>query len=166
MASHVHVVATVTAASDDLMAALQERAARGPVDFLLVMPATGPGLAGRRETEPRLEEALARWRDAGLKAEGIAGPNDPVDAVDEVCSPGRFDEVIVSTLPGATSRWLRSDVPYRIGALTDLPVTHVVAISMAKPLLPQPEAPQRKERNPLSLLNVMAYGGSRKPVGR
>jgi hypothetical protein len=74
--------------------------------------------------------------------------------------------VIVSTLPGATSRWLRSDVPYRIGALTDLPVTHVVAISMAKPLLPQPEAPQRKERNPLSLLNVMAYGGSRKPVGR
>jgi GABA permease len=164
MASHVLVVATVTAASDDLMAALQERAARGPVDFLLVMPATGPGLAGRRETEPRLEEALARWRDAGLKAEGLAGPNDPVDAVDEVCSPGRFDEVIVSTLPGATSRWLRSDVPYRIGALTDLPVTHVVAISMAR-RLPEPSAPQRRERNPLSLLNVMAYGGSKRPAG-
>jgi hypothetical protein len=82
-----------------------------------------------------------------------------------VCSPGRFDEVIVSTLPGATSRWLRSDVPYRIGALADLPVTHVVAMSMARPRLPAPEALQRKERNPLSLLNVMAYGGSRKPVG-
>ena len=121
MASHVLVVATVTAASDDLLAALRERAARGPVDFLLVMPATGPGLAGRRATEPRLQEALDRWREAGLRAEGVAGPSDPVDAVDEVCSPGRFDEVIVSTLPGATSRWLRSDVPYRIGALTDLP---------------------------------------------
>jgi len=165
MASHVLVVATVTAASDDLMAALQERAARGPVDFLLVMPATGPGLAGRRETEPRLQEALARWREAGLKAEGVAGPNDPVDAVDELCSPGRFDEVIVSTLPGATSRWLRSDVPYRIGALADLHVTHVIAMSMAKPRLPAPEALQRKEHNPLSLLNVMAYGGSRKPAG-
>jgi hypothetical protein len=164
MASHVLVVATVTAASDDLLAALQERAARGPADFLLVMPATGPGLAGRRETEPRLEEALARWREAGLKAEGVAGPNDPIDAVDEVCAPGRFDEVIVSTLPGATSRWLRSDVPFRIGSLTDLPVTHVVAISMAK-RLPQAEAVQRRERDTLGMLNVMAYGGSKRPVG-
>jgi hypothetical protein len=159
MASHVLVVATVTAASDDLMAALQERAARGPVDFLLVMPATGPGLAGRRETEPRLQEALARWREAGLKAEGVAGPSDPVDAVDEVCSPGRFDEVIVSTLPGQTSRWLRCDVPYRIGALTDLPVRHVVAMSMVKPTL-HGAPPPRREKAPLSLLNVMAYRGN------
>ena len=121
MASHVLVVATVTAASDDLLAALRERSARGPVDFLLVMPATGPGLAGRRETEPRLQQVLERWREAGLRAEGVAGPNNPIDAVDEVCSPGRFDEVIVSTLPGATSRWLRSDVPYRIGRLSNTP---------------------------------------------
>ena len=163
MASHVLVVATVTAASDDLLAALRERAARGPADFLLVMPATGPGLAGRRATEPRLREALDRWREAGLRADGLAGPSDPVDAVDEVCSPGRFDEVIVSTLPGATSRWLRSDVPYRIGALTDLPVTHVVAMSMAPRLLPQPEPARPRRRDPLGLLNVMAYGGSRRP---
>ena len=163
MASHVLVVATVTAASDDLLAALEERAARGPVDFLLVMPASEPGLAGRRAVEPRLQEALARWREAGLRAEGVAGPSDPVDAVDEVCSPGRFDEVIVSTLPGATSRWLRSDVPYRIGALTDLPVTHVVAMSMAR-RLPEPSPPTARRRDPLSLLNVMAYGGSRRPA--
>jgi GABA permease len=162
MASHVLVVATVTAASDDLLAALQERAARGPVDFLLVMPATGPGLAGRREVEPRLEEALERWREAGLRAEGVAGPDNPVEAVSEICEPGRFDEVIVSTLPGATSRWLRSDVPYRIGHITDLPVTHVVAMSMAKKL-PEPTEAPRREREPLSLLNVMAYSGSRRP---
>ena len=164
MASHVLVVATVTAASDDLLAALRERVSRGPVDFLLVMPATRPGLAGRRETEPRLREALTVWREAGLRADGVAGPNDPVDAVDEVCSPGRFDEVIVSTLPGATSRWLRSDVPYRIGRLTDLPVAHVVAMSMARNL-PEPEQPRQRRSDPMSLLNVMAYGGSRKPVG-
>ena len=165
MASHVLVVATVTADSDDLLAALGERAARGPVDFLLVMPATAPGLAGRRETEPRLQEALDRWREAGLRAEGVAGPTDPVDAVDEVCSPGRFDEVIVSTLPGATSRWLRSDVPYRIGRLTDLPVRHVIAMSMAQKL-PEPEQLQRRRADPVSLLNVMAYTGSRRPEGR
>ena len=41
MAAHVLVVATVTATSDDLLAALRERAERNavPVDFMLVMPA-------------------------------------------------------------------------------------------------------------------------------
>ena len=133
MAAHVLVVATVTAASDDLLAALRERVRRSsvPVDFLLVMPASGPEPA--EAMTPRLQSALARWRDEGLKADGLIGDSDPCNAVAEVCRPGRFDEVIVSTLPGQTSRWLRSDVPYRIGALTDLPVTHVVALSMVKP---------------------------------
>jgi hypothetical protein len=158
MAAHVLVVATVTAESDDLMAALDERvrSASVPVDFLLVMPASGPEPG---ETEPRLERALARWRDAGLKAAGVVGDSDPVQAVAEVWKPGRFDEVIVSTLPGQTSRWLRWDVPYRIGALTDLPVHHVVAMSMVKPQL-HGAPPPRREKAPLSLLNVMAYRGN------
>jgi hypothetical protein len=158
MAAHVLVVATVTATSEDLLAALQERARRGsvPVDFLLVMPASGPATAAM---ESRLDEALARWREIGLKAEGSIGDADPVQAVAEVCKPGAFDEVIVSTLPGQTSRWLRSDVPYRIGALTDLPVTHVVAMSMARPT-PRGAPMPRRERVPLGLLNVMSYRGS------
>jgi hypothetical protein len=161
MAAHVLVVATVTATSDDLMAALRERARRGsvPVDFTLVMPATGPDHDALR---PRLEEALARWREAGLKAEGVIGDCDPVNAVAEVCPPGRFDEVIVSTLPGQTSRWLRSDVPYRIGAMTDLPVTHVVALSMQRPTLRGAPLP-RRERVPLGMLNVMSYRGAHPP---
>ena len=157
MAAHVLVVATVTAASDDLMAALEERVRRAavPVDFTLVMPASSPDAATMR---PRLEEALQRWREAGLKAEGVVGDADPVNAVAEICKPGLFVEVIVSTLPGQTSRWLRSDVPYRIGALTDLPVTHVVALSMARPAPRGAPLPRRK-REPLGLLNVMAYRG-------
>jgi hypothetical protein len=159
MAAHVLVVATVTAASDDLLAALGERvrSATVPVDFLLVMPAAGPEAA--EAMVPRLDAALERWRDAGLQAEGVIGDSDPVQAVAEVWRPGRFDEVIVSTLPGQTSRWLRWDVPYRIGALTDLPVTHVVAMSMARPA-PRGEPLPRRERVPLGLLNVMAYRGN------
>ena len=159
MAAHVLVVATVTAASDDLLAALQQRAGAGkvPVDFTLVMPASGAGAAA---TEPRLHEALARWREAGLKAEGVVGDRLPVQAVAEVWRPGRFDEVIVCTLPGQTSRWLRTDVPYRIAALTDLPVTHVTAVSMLPPP-PRGGPLPRRERRPLGLLNVMAYRGSR-----
>ncbi len=158
MAAHVLVVATVTAASDDLLAALGERVRRAsvPVDFLLVMPASG---AEAEATMPRLEQALACWRDAGLKAQGVVGDADPVQAVSEVWRPGRFDEVIVSTLPGQTSRWLRWDVPYRIGALTDLPVTHVPAVSMVKPEHHGAPMPRRK-REPIGLLNVMAYRGN------
>ncbi len=159
MAAHVLVVATVTAASDDLLAALGERVRRAsvPVDFLLVMPASGPEPA--EAMGPRLESALERWRGEGLKAEGLIGDADPVQAVSEVWQPGRFDEVIVSTLPGQTSRWLRWDVPYRIGALTDLPVRHVVAMSMVKPAHRGEPLP-RRERAPLGLLNVMAYRGN------
>ena len=156
MAAHVLVVATVTATSDDLLAALQERADRSsvPVDFTLVMPAgTGPVAADA----PELAAALARWRDAGLKATGTIGDADPVQAVAEVCPPGSFDEIIVSTLPGQTSRWLRFDVPYRIGRLTDLPVTHVIAMDH---LEPHATAPPERERQGLSLLNVMAYRGA------
>jgi hypothetical protein len=158
MAAHVLVVATVTAASDDLLAAVSERARRGsvPVDFTLVMPASSPDHAA---DEPRLAEALERWREAGVKAEGVIGDSDPVQAVAEICKPGTFDEVIVSTLPGQTSRWLRSDVPYRIGSLTDLPVTHVVAMSMARPKL-HGEPPQPRKREALGLLNVMSYRGA------
>jgi hypothetical protein len=161
MAAHVLVVATVTATSDDLMAALGQRARSGsvPVDFLLVMPATGRDAEGM---ESRLEAALERWREAGLKAEGVVGDSDPVQAVAEVCRPGRFDEVIVSTLPGQTSRWLRSGVPYRIGALTDLPVNHVIAESMQRPAHRGGPLPPR-EHEPLGLLNVMGYRGTRGP---
>ena len=158
MAAHVLVVATITATSDDLLAAVSERARRGsvPVDFTLVMPASSPDHAA---DEARLAEALERWREAGVKADGTIGDSDPVQAVAEVCLPGKFDEVIVSTLPGQTSRWLRSDVPYRIGHQTDLPVTHVVAMSMAKPEL-HGEPPPPRKREGLGLLNVMSYRGA------
>ena len=66
MAAHVLVVATVTATSDDLLAALQERAPSAvPVDFTLVMPAPGAGPRRPRGAAPELEaalDALARRR--------------------------------------------------------------------------------------------------------
>jgi hypothetical protein len=134
MAAHVLVVATVTAESDDLMAALDERvrSASVPVDFMLVMPASGPDV---EETAPRLERALARWREAGLKVEGVVGDSDPVQAVAEVWKPGRFDEVIVSTLPARVSHWLHIDLPARVQRL-GVPVTVVTAKKADRQLTP------------------------------
>jgi hypothetical protein len=157
MAAHVLVVANVTAASKDLIDAIKARAERGPIDVTLLMPGRGPGLAGREAARPSLDEALKAWGEAGIDAEGICGDANPMDAVAEAWDPRRHDEVIVSTLPGQSSKWIRSDLPHRIARFTGAPVTHVVATDMR----PEPHhgPPPEHEASPLGPLSVLAWGG-------
>jgi hypothetical protein len=157
MAAHVLVVANVTAASGDLIAALEERARRGPIEVTLLMPGRGPGLAGREAVRERLDAALEAWRVAGIQAEGVCGDAHPLDAVAEVWDPRRHDEVIVSTLPGESSRWIRFDLPNRVARLTGAPVTHVVATDMR----PEPHygPPPEHDASPLGPLAVLGWGG-------
>jgi hypothetical protein len=125
----VLVVANVTADSPELISALRSRLEDGPEHFTLVMPCVGPGLQARDVARPRLDAALAAWREAGLHADGIVGDEDPVEAVLEVWDPRRHDEIIVSTLPGPRSRWLRAELPNRLLRATDAArVTHVTSV--------------------------------------
>jgi hypothetical protein len=135
MAWHVRVlvIANVTATSPDLLAALKERAERGPIDPTLLMPATGNGFAGREEAQGRLDEALERWREAGFDAKGMVGDPDPVVAVHETWDPRAYDEVIVSTLPGQSSRWQQSDFPHRVAQITGLDVSHIESRQKREP---------------------------------
>jgi hypothetical protein len=123
----VLVVANVTGSSPELLEALKERAARDTCSFALVIPATGGGTGGREAAQDRLTEALEGMRAASLKAEGQVGDPDPVAAVSDVWDPGKFDEVVVSTLPTGSSKWLAIDLPHRIEKMTGVQVTHVVA---------------------------------------
>ena len=158
--ARVLVIARQTADSDDLLAALRARADRGEAAFTLLLPATKPGLAGRDEAQSLLDAALARFREAGLEIEGAVGDADPVEAVVEVATPGRFDEVIVATLPGATSKWLQFDVPHRIARVTDLPVTHVIGRPPGHGQH-RTSPPPHHEREPLGPLSVMAWSRPR-----
>jgi hypothetical protein len=156
----VLVVASVTAASPELIAALQERAQRGSVRATLVMPCGGPGFHARDLAQPDLDAALQAWRDAGLQdVDGIVGDQDPYVAACEAWDPGRYDEVIVSTLPGAASRWLRSDLPQRLGRAIDSRVTHVMSSPPRREVHTEP-VPER-ERSPLGPLSVLAWGHPR-----
>jgi hypothetical protein len=122
----VLVVANATAGSPELIDTLRARRAAGPERLTLVMPCVGPGLHARDVARPRLEAALAAWRKAGLEADGVVGDEDPVEAVLQVWDPRRHDEIVVSTLPGGQSRWMRTDLPSRLMRATDAPrVTHV-----------------------------------------
>jgi hypothetical protein len=154
--ARVLVIARQTADSDDLLAALGERAERSPVQITLLVPATKPGRTGLDEAQPLLDAALARFREAGLEVDGEVGDADPIEAVVEVASPGRFDEVIVATLPGASSKWLQFDFPHRVARITDLPVTHVIARPRGHQEHRTGPPPQR-ERDALGPLSVLAW---------
>ena len=146
------VVASVTAGSPELIGALKERAGQGSLHATLVMPCSGPGFSARESARPQLDEALARWRDAGLAdVDGVVGDQDPLVAAREAWDPRRYDEIIVSTLPGQTSNWLRWDIPRRIAQATDAQVTHVMPAPAVE--APAPEPLPQKERSPLSVLS-------------
>ena len=161
MAANVLVVASQTAASQQLLDALKARAERSPIRVTLVMPAPGPGLSGREAMRQQLESALAAMREAGLEADGVIGDNSPMDAVAECFDPARHDEAIVCTLPGRSSKWLQQDFPHRVARYTGVPVTHVVADDM-RPAPATSPAPAH-EREPLGPLSVLAWGGRQSP---
>jgi hypothetical protein len=119
---HVLVVANVTATSDELLNALRERASRGACRFTLLMPREGDGADGR------LTGALEAMRAAGLEnVSGQVGDPDPIVATMELWDPMKFDEIVVSTLPTGSSRWLGLDLPHRLEKLTSVTVRHVVS---------------------------------------
>ncbi len=114
------VVANQTVDSDELHDALRERADQGRLTVTLLVPQDQQhGLA------QRLNASLERLHATGIDAEAMLGDVDPACAVIEVWDPHRWDEVLVSTLPTGTSRWLKIDLPHRIARAVDAPVHHV-----------------------------------------
>ncbi len=141
----VLVVAHITAVSDELLDALRARAEQGPVKFTVLVPAGAAGRAGREAARERLDAALERMRGVGLEVEGRVGPPDPATAVHQAWDPASFDEVVVSTLPTGSSKWLQVDLPHRVERMTGAPVTHVVASEPRKPPpVGQPPPPEEK----------------------
>lgn len=118
--SHVIVLANQTMVGEPLLAAIRERAKSTPADFTLVAPADVEGV------ERRLEVALARLAEAGVEASGHLGDPDPFVAVMNAVHDEGVDEIIISTLPQATSGWLRRDVIGRVKGAVKVPVRHVV----------------------------------------
>jgi hypothetical protein len=122
----VLVVAHRTAATPPLLAAVRERAARGPCAFTLLVPRPFWD-ADTEEAGLILELALPLLDDAaGGHVEGLIGDTDPFVAVQSALERNAFGEVIVSTLPTHVSHWLRMDLPARVKRL-GVPVTVVTA---------------------------------------
>jgi hypothetical protein len=129
----VLIVAHRTAATPPLIEQVRMRAAQGPCRFTLLVPRplwdpdTEESSITLELAIPLLEEA------AGGRVEGLVGDSDPFHAVSGALASGRYDEVIISTLPARVSHWLHIDLPARVQRL-GFPVTVVTARKADRPL--------------------------------
>jgi nucleoside-diphosphate-sugar epimerase len=129
------VIANRTLCEQHLLDEVHRRRTADPgCRFHLVVPATHPSgvftdESAHHEAEARLSEALDTLACAGVSATGEVGDANPVYAVGDVIlrEIGRFDEIILSTLPVGMSKWLAENVVRRLKRSTGLPVTHVIA---------------------------------------
>jgi hypothetical protein len=130
--TRILVLANETIGGKPLLDAILAR--RGEdVSFHVVVPQTRPkhgnviyDEAVRDGAQVRVDLALAFMRENGIEGTGEVGDEDPYNAARDAIAEQRIDEIIVSTLPAATSGWLRRDLPERLREGTGLPVEHVV----------------------------------------
>jgi len=126
------VLANETIAGKPLLDAI--RARRGEdVSYHVVVPQTRPkhgnviyDEAVRDSAQVRVDLALAFMRDEGISGTGEVGDGDPLNAAKDAIAEHGIDEILLSTLPAATSGWLRRDLPERLREDTGLPVEHVI----------------------------------------
>jgi hypothetical protein len=83
--------------------------------------------AGLAYARWRLRTALRALADLGVQAHGTVGDPNPVIAVAAVVAVEPIDEIVLSTLDPALSRWLRADLPGVLGRRFGLPVTTMTA---------------------------------------
>jgi hypothetical protein len=129
----VLVVAHKTAATPALIQAVRERAAGGPARFTLLVPNSAHGLhrvmdpedQGTGDAQHVIDHALPLLNEAaGGQVQGKLGDSEPMAAIQDAINLDGYDEVIISTLPARVSRWLKLDLPSKVGGL-GLPVTVV-----------------------------------------
>ena len=78
----------------------------------------------------RAAEARERFEDSALRVEEAkVGDGSPMLAIEDELriNPGKYDAILLGTLPPGISRWLRLDVHNRAERKFQLPVIHVVA---------------------------------------
>jgi hypothetical protein len=122
--TNVLVVANQTVLGAPLLDKIRERAAKGPVAFLIISP-QGEAEGSYEEAERRLLRAVTLLRGEGIEVHGQISHPDPFSAVMQTLEDERVDELIVSTFPNERSGWLRRNLLERLREETKLPLEHV-----------------------------------------
>jgi hypothetical protein len=122
------VVASKTASGEELIERLRAKAAEDerPRLFIAVVPLQDGSGDAPREARARLAAMLDKLQGAGLLASGMTGDPDPYTAAVNALELFRVDDVVISTLPGQRSGWMRANLIERVQHATSAQVEHVV----------------------------------------
>jgi hypothetical protein len=119
------VIANRTAGGEELMELLRRDAEQDERVFIAVVPQDGGEGHHTGAARERLSAFLEQLRQNGITASGMIGDPDPYDAVKNALELFTVDHVVISTLPGAKSGWLRADLVDRVRNSTAAKVDHV-----------------------------------------
>lgn len=121
------VIANRTSGGEELIERLKEKAAHGERHmFIAVVPQQDGHGDAPREARVRLARMLEKLRAEALLSSGMIGDPDPYTACMNALELFRVDDVVISTLPGERSGWMRSNLIERVRHATTVPVEHVV----------------------------------------
>ena len=131
--ARILVIANKTHATPALVAAVRQRAAAGPAEFVVLVPNPAHLAFDRIDQDTHEgEEVLARALPALEQAAGVevqgrvaSSPNAFDDIVAEL-DRRSYSEIILETLPAHVSHWLHLDLPQRLAHL-GYPLTTVTA---------------------------------------
>ncbi len=145
------IVGNRSLGGSELAALVEDRSRVSPCEVHLVVPVPNPVASAvavggaaldvgatlsrdidqdRRAASEQLQFGLQWLGELGAVATGeMSLDADTPRAVERLVEVHGFAEVIVSTLPTTVSRWLRQDLPCRIGRKVSVPVTVVSATS-------------------------------------
>jgi hypothetical protein len=121
------VVAARTLTGDELFEHLRAKAAHGERHlFIVVVPQQDGGGGAAGQARERLAAMLDRMHSEGMLSSGMIGDPDPYTATVSALELFRADDVVISTLPGERSGWLRANLIARVQSATAVPVEHIV----------------------------------------
>jgi hypothetical protein len=123
------------AVTPSLLAAVEQRARRGPAVFRVLVPNPAPAEwhpfhPERRDRVVAAERALLRALPQIQEAAGgavrgrVSARHDAMDAIEELLREESFDELILAVAPHRLERRLHVDLAHRLGHV-GLPVTVV-----------------------------------------
>jgi hypothetical protein len=119
------VAANVTVASEELHSRLKALDAESPHRFIVVVPQDHVAGHAVGEARERLGQLLKSLRDEGVVAAGMIGDPDPFTAIMNAVDYFYISEIVISTLPEASSKWVADKLVDRVQSASHKPVEHI-----------------------------------------
>jgi len=133
--TRILVIANETVEDSALRRAIRSRVGGDRAEVLVIAPALNSRLRhwvsdegeARAAAASRVRGCLDRLAAAGIRARGLVGDSDPLQAIADGLRLFSADALVISTHPEQRSHWLARDLAGRARARFSLPIVHVVA---------------------------------------